>query len=443
MSVCFVANYTKTYFFHEIAKKLLNHGIPVHWIVVNSKIKVFLEENYPKERILYLGLDIPDNNAPLSFDFKLNELISGDRALRHNPEVANEYLLKIQNPIYSFLKRHNIHFIFGERTWAHEVLINRIVERYPDLQTKYLNPHTIRIPYDKFAFFEDEFDSKIFQPILKDAGNLFISVSEMQVKKPDYLLINDKILSDSRSLKMRIKKISRFFTRENIDPYDPTFIHSRWKTFAVKAHEELNREAYKLISKFNISYLDGKKYLVYALHKQPESSIDVTGRYYEDQLLNIFNIWRILPSDYYLAVKEHSNAIGDRGIDFYRKLTEWSRVVLIDERTDSYQLINNGEAVFTVSGTIAIEAALLGKIAFTFVPMFFNGIKKCRNLSNENLRNCKSFIELTSNFQNSYVEKIGPVFPGIISDPISNPSCMSESNIEKVASAIALIIGKI
>ena len=60
--------------------------------------------------------------------------------------------------------------------------------------------------------------------------------------------------------------------------------------------------------------------MVYTLHKQPEASVDIVGRYYDNQYTNIQNIWRILPDDWCLVVKEHTNAIGDRPLSFLKKL---------------------------------------------------------------------------------------------------------------------------
>ena len=45
-SICFVANYYKTFFFHEIAARLQTSGIDVCWIVVNRKLRDFLIDKY-------------------------------------------------------------------------------------------------------------------------------------------------------------------------------------------------------------------------------------------------------------------------------------------------------------------------------------------------------------------------------------------------------------
>lgn len=442
MTICFVANFTKTYFFHAIALKLKLAKCDVVWICVNSNLYDFLCEHYDREKILYLGKDRSQETNKKIGEFKLNELIFGDRVLTHFPEFGITYLLQCQNPIYEFLKIHQVRFIIGEHTWAHELLIHRIADQCKELNVQFLNAHTIRIPQGRFTFFVDEFDSKKYavQRIDEHINHAERTNTTVQLEKPDYLALNDKLLKDSRSFFARLHKIKRFFTQENIDKNDPTLISDRWLTLKLRVAEEFNREAYKLVRRVPISALDGKKFVLYALHKQPESSIDVTGRYYEDQLLNIRNIWRILPDDWSLVVKEHTNAIGDRSIKFYRSVTAMKNVALVHESIDSHELIRRCSAVFTVSGTIAYEAALLKIPAFTFSSMFFNGLNGCRKISLDDLRACESIEKLILLDMKSPALNNDPItdsFPGIISDPISNPACMLDTNISLIANAIA------
>ena len=79
-----------------------------------------------------------------------------------------------------------------------------------------------------------------------------------------------------------------------------------------------------------------------------------------------------MPPDFYIVVKEHTNAIGNRSYSFFQKIKELRNSIIVHETIDSHKLIDMAEAIFTVSGTIAYEAALKSKPAFTFADIFFN-----------------------------------------------------------------------
>jgi hypothetical protein len=166
----------------------------------------------------------------------------------------------------------------------------------------------------------------------------------------------------------------------------------------------------------------------------------VIGRYYDDQYINILNIWRALPQGVSLLVKEHSNAIGDRGLLFYRKISLLSDTYIIDEKEETYTLISNAEGVVTVSGTAAYESALMGIKSYTFAPTFFNNLEHCTKICLHTIKNTNIFSPALDNQKtsiNDFSKWLNRrAFKGIISDPISNPNCVSEENLSLVSNAI-------
>lgn len=445
-SVCFVANFSKTYFFHEVSLHLKNLGVNVFWITVNQKLRDFLVQHYGENRILYLSKHNASHNFSPVGEYSLNELIYGDRVLRYEPSWGSAFLRNIQQPFYDFVQNNNIRFVFGELTWAHEILFHRILQKRHELHAKYLSPFTIRIPNGRFGFFTDEWQSELYEnPSQTSIISHKTRSTELTAEKPDYLIINDTRIKESRKLKNRASRIGRFISKANIDDFDPTVTASRWISFRKHATEEFNREAYRFIKtkKLNKESLESK-FIFIPLHKQPEASIDVIGRFYEDQFLNILNIWRILPDGWRIYVKEHTNAIGDRSPLFYRKISNLKNVDLIDEKTDSHLLIKNAMAVVTVSGTAAYEAALLGVPSYTFAPTFFNRFPLCNRINIDMLRESSGIEIFNPNRNASNDDAISFLFknsfPGVISDPISNPSCMSPDNVKDVADAFVSLL---
>lgn len=436
MNICFVANFHKTYLFHEVAKRLQRDGVRVFWVVVNRKLRDFLLEHYDKDQVLYLSkLNAAQECAPVG-DFRLNELVHGDRVLTHERSWAWQFLENIQRPFHDFIAANEVKHVFGEVTWAHEILFHRILTNRTELGARYLCPHTIRIPNGRFGFFTDEFQSELLERP-QDSREVF-DVADLQVAKPDYLKINDARLDKARSIRSRLHRMKRFFTKENIDDVDPTVPANRWLAFKLRAAEEFNREMYRFVRTEPFTEeLAASPYILMTLHKQPEASIDVIGRYYENQWINILNVWRSLPDGWRLVVKEHTNAIGDRSVWFYAKIKRLRNLVLIDEKEDSHRLINACKVVVTVSGTVAYEAALLGKRAYTFAPCFFNKLNGCDAIGLNETRAAIDWLDWNSNAPKCDISQlISRSYKGLISDPVSSPSCVDPDNVQSIAAAI-------
>lgn len=447
MNICFIANYTKTYFFDAIADKLAKEGIVINWIVVNEGNYLYLLKKYPEANILFLPKDkvLNQDNLPIG-DFKLNELIYGDRVLKYHYEVGFKYLTSIQIPIANFIRKQNIKFIFGEVTWAHEILIHRITQYVKDLDCQYLEMHTIRIPNGRFAFFKSEFQNE-FLIVDPNFAEKKLPVNAFDVKKPDYVALMDKLVIKSMSLKARTKRLKAFITGENLDKNDITLMPGRAKQRAfVPIKNEINKETYRKVKTIGYEFLNGKKFVLATLHKQPEASIDVLGRYVEDQTRMILDLWRILPHGWFLVVKEHSNAIGDRSYFWFKNLAQYKNIVFANERLDSHILIEMCQAVYTVSGTVAYEAALKHKPALVLINVFYN-LPFVKKVNTDLFRSVQNLQEILNQIPDKNIDEESikkkiyfNSYPGLIGDPLNDPNCMKEENLTNVTNAILSIV---
>lgn len=439
VNICFVANYHKTDFFVEVADRIksVNENVGIYWITVNRKIEAGLSEKYGDAHVLRVGIDTKENPG---YEFiRINDLVYGDRILK-DYDGAFSYLRNIQRPIVSFLQRNSISLIFGELTWAHELLIFRIASSRKLCVAKYFNPHTIRIPNGYFAFFCDEFQSE-----LSIRHEVCASYPEITVQKPNYLAQNDKNASVHFSFIGRAKRLYNYLSKKTYDIHDPTMFRSMWTQFLTRISTEFNREAWRFIDKKKVDYFKGVNFVSLFLHKQPEASIDVVGRYYENQLMNIVNIWRSLPSGWCLLVKEHSNAVGDRSVFFYNELRKYPGIFLVGAAEDSHKLIRNSKLVVSVSGTVCYESAILGVPSITFAPMFFNRLKLSNQVSLSDLKN-KSLDDLVelpvlasdnSDFRDWLAWHS---YPGEIGDRVSSPKTFSDDNLDIVSKSFLSFI---
>ncbi len=207
-----------------------------------------------------------------------------------------------------------------------------------DLDCRYLKPHTIRIPNQRFAFFEDEFESRFYEVASGEEKEW-----DFELKKPDYFHLNDQKNKLSTRLIGIFRNVALALSPQKHDREDPTQRLSRIRFFSTKLLSEFNYYVYTFFVKTRSINDLPQRFWVYYLHKQPEASIDVVGRYFEDQYANILRLARMLPDDCHLLVKEHSNAVGDRPYRFYQRVKELNRVDLIDEKADSLVLIDQAE----------------------------------------------------------------------------------------------------
>jgi hypothetical protein len=442
MNICFVANFSKTFLFEAIALELEKHGHSVFWITTNNKLYNHLSRSFDTKKILLINRKNAAMPEEALGDFKLNELIYGDRVLRHSPSEGLLFLRHIQKPVFQFIKQNTIRKIFGELTWAHEILIRRICQEFLSLQCQFLNPHVVRIPDNRFCFFEDESQRKILRIQSPDHNSYEI----IKAKAPAYLAVNAKILSKGVSLKGRLDRLKRFFTNENMEQDDVTLLVNTAKRIQKSIKEEWNRERYKSVKTSFFESNTERPYVFVGLHKQPEASVDVLGRYYEDQLQNIKNLWRALPEGWDLLVKEHKIAIGDRPVSFYKAIQSLPNVYLINENTVSYPIIAKAQLVATVSGTIAYEASLMDIPAITFAPCFFNDLNKCEHITLDTLAkyNLKQIANKLVSKKNNVEEFSRFIyensFYGNIIDPVSDPRVMEPENIKLIVAAYLKIL---
>jgi len=193
-------------------------------------------------------------------------------------------------------------------------------------------------------------------------------------------------------------------------------------------------------------------FVLFTLHKQPEASVDILGSYYSDQLWLIEAIVRSMPITHKLYVKEHSNAIGDRSINFYKKVKNLPNTVLVDPFVDTFDLIKKADLILTISGTVAYESAIIGTPSIVFADMFFNVLPKvyrCNNI--ENLyylirKAIKKKYEPLSNEEKEETVKflayvIANSFEGVISDPQSDPYCITKENINNLSVGFSHLLG--
>lgn len=102
-------------------------------------------------------------------------------------------------------------------------------------------------------------------------------------------------------------------------------------------------------------------YVLFGLHMQPESSIDVWAPFFSNQMCVIELLSRSIPPTHKLLVKIHKSDTAKYSGRELRKMRAYPGVELIAPFADSRYLIENADLIVTIQGTMGLEAALIGK----------------------------------------------------------------------------------
>ena len=102
-------------------------------------------------------------------------------------------------------------------------------------------------------------------------------------------------------------------------------------------------------------------YVLYGLHMQPESGIDVWAPFFSNQLRVIELLSRSIPPTHKLLVKIHKSDISNYSREQLESMRTYPAVELVSPFADTRKFIQNADLIVSIQGTIGLEAALLGK----------------------------------------------------------------------------------
>jgi hypothetical protein len=140
----------------------------------------------------------------------------------------------------------------------------------------------------------------------------------------------------------------------------------------------LLRKEYRILSKVP-DY--SRKFIYVPLHYQPELTTNPSGGIFTNQILLIDVLVRNMPDNIYIYVKEHpKQEYACRYLGFYQDLCQKSdKIVLIDGRVSSKELIRSSLCVATITGTAGWEALfakkpvlLFGYVFYMYAPYVYN-----------------------------------------------------------------------
>lgn len=129
-----------------------------------------------------------------------------------------------------------------------------------------------------------------------------------------------------------------------------------------------------------------RPFAYFPLHFEPERTTNPDGGVFHDQFIALSNLRNFIPNDINILVKEHPSQFlmsnkGSKGRSpmFYDLIKNINGVKIVDSKHNSIDLILKSNFLATISGSVALEGAILGKKAIIFGDTWFNG---CPNIFN-------------------------------------------------------------
>lgn len=180
-----------------------------------------------------------------------------------------------------------------------------------------------------------------------------------------------------------------------------------------------------------------KKYVYFPLHLQPEMTTDTLGGVYEDQLLALERLSKLLPDDWKIFVKENpKQTYYKRSKRFFARLSCIDKVMLVSPRTSTFDLIKDAQFIATVTGSAGWEAITAGKKVLCFGYAWYRSLAGAIVYSeNLTIDDICSYQFSDTEFKQSYDTFSKSMFPGIVagSDFYDfNPEFSIKDNNDKV-----------
>lgn len=377
-------------YFLSFATSLEQTGFEVFWVcALKADAKYLLRNGVTASHILDVNHKFQPGERAIGecrealvqfendIDPKVNDIILMDRLLsKKDWHFSVEYLHHASMAIASFLSLNKISLITSWRDTAIQLMAMLVARR---LGIPFVIPTRIRIPQEAYGFctaHHTESFLSLGEPTASDVAwaEQFLSLFENRGVQPALKKSTRNFIDVLRLMPSHLRVLIYELRRSFSDLGNDYNRYSITRLIVMYLRRRLRLVLYKLYKPSERDLPQNERFCIYALHTQPESSIDVQGSYFSNQLEVIRHIARSLPSTHVLYVKVHPTDVDGKSLGFYRRIKTIPSVVLVDYSVDTRTLIDRASVVFALTGTIAYEAALMQKPVIVFAKNYFNGL---------------------------------------------------------------------
>ena len=298
----------------------------------------------------------------------IHNMILGDRVVRNLPNAeAFSYATLLVNRIRDILKAKRPDVVIGGFDSLHAGIGLAVCR---SLKIPWVAMSFTPIPTGYLAFCDQiRPDAKlnIIRPLnesLKhEAREALAAFESRRLQAPAYVSAH----SISMVLKKMPKHLSQMMRRTTM-LFDSSFDRFTTPSLLRSCRQYLRKRRNTLLfeNKLFVRKPPAGRFALFALHMQPESTIDGWAPFFSDQFHQIQQIVRAMPANMRLLVKVHiSNADNYSRIQL-RKLLQLPNIKLVHPTSSSRDFINQADLIIGIQGTICLESAMLGKPVLMF-----------------------------------------------------------------------------
>lgn len=429
MKVLFIENKQKTKFWECIAKKLLDAGHEIFWIVQNKMFAPKIGEKY---------LISKPRKSDLIYSDKFQSLEKKDRfcyVYKQKP-LHYDYYYSAINDILDVIQPD---YVFGESTLFHELLT---IICCKDKGILYLNPSTCRYPNGRFSFYQ--YDTQ--EPYLgsceiwdEEVTHSIVQEIVSRKKQPDYMNKAGKIDGFYHRVNRYKGLFYSLWASEIIgETYNtPTLKH---KILIEKRCKTLRRK-YESMAFYDILQYKPDRTLIFPLQMQPESNIDVWGYPYNSQSLLIKQLSSKLGDKWNILIKPNPKSKYEISEELIDAINSCENVYPLKHNVTMKQLFSSFKFFFSVTGTINHESILSND------KKCFSPVLPITKIFTPNLAKIPEKKDLIANQETpKLISKslikylIYTSYQGLIGDYVHSPEAFTNKNINEVVDAFLSVL---
>lgn len=467
MNILFLSNWERTETWIAAGAELERRGHKAFFAVTRDLyLNKALEAGFPRERILWLtrqGAEAADVSAALErlaalelrTGERVKDIILMDRFLRsERQDWALRYAGYVFAELDAFIADHDIGLAVGQPDNAPDLVAGMILK---DRGGAYAAPFEFRMPTHRFMLWDSKLEDR---PHLTGAATPD-EVGEAELAEAR--TVREKVTGGHKMRQVAaksaapsvgvgfLKRLLRGFlhraliiSRHDVYMYTPrsAFLDLKYHMTPIN-HRRLARVWDRLFEQ----PVEGERFVFYALNYAPEHTLDVEAPHFVSTYETVRNIARSLPLGVKLYVKEHPTGLGLRGPRDLDRIKRLPGVRLIDPWHDSHALIRAAELTVSLSGTVALEAAMYGRQAAILSDIFIANFSTVRRLAAPwDVGPALSLPPLAHDPEADlrYLAwLISNSHPGTVIEPLVDPSSLEPENVGRIADGLEKVAARL
>ncbi len=464
MNLLFLSNWERTETWIAAGSVLEGRGHKVFFSVTRNIYKIAAQTaGFSPDRILWLTRQgamtatIDDAMTRLAAledrtGERVADIILMDRFLRSEKrDWALRYTAYVFLELERFIASNDIRLGIGQPDNVPDLIATMILK---DRGAGYAAPFAMRLPANRFMLWDSKLESR---PHITGA--------------PTPADVSPDELAEARQLREHVRggaKLSRPVPKGHAATRSALWVKRLFRGFLYRALVVSRHDVYMYTLRsvlLDLKYhlvpfnhwrlrrawatlfeqpIPGERFVFYALHYAPEHTIDVEGAPFVATYETVRNIARSLPLDTKLYVKEHPIGLGIRGPAEMARLKRLPGVRLIDPNVDSHVLIKAAALTVSISGTVALEAALYGRQSAILSDIFIANFSTCRRLTapwmvGAALREPPRQLDEEADLR--YLAwLISNSHEGSVIEPLMDRASLQEPNLTRIADGIEKVI---